>query len=142
MLPVTEFLRHLYAASGTILSGVSRIHLDEACTSFCSFVPQHRDELGPRSVVDIFGEPATRKPLHLERFDRDKVVISYQARARLVEVVGATPGGSGMTSPYANPCLLPSLGAASLAREGTLSNSQTPLGKARRPQAGNRSSVR
>ena len=92
VLPVTEFLRHFRAASGTILTRVTRIHLDQPDTSFCSFISEKRDELGPRRVVDILGKTATRESLHLEGFDRDDVVVTYQSRACLVEVVRATTG--------------------------------------------------
>src|SRR5476651_1006050 len=90
MLPIAEFLGYSCATAGTILTRVTGIHLDQPGTSLCSFVPQERDEPGPRSVVDILGKAATRESLHLESFDRYHVVVAYQSRARLMEVVCAT----------------------------------------------------
>ena len=47
VLPVTEFLGHLRAASGTILTRVTGIHLDQPGTGSLSLVREKRDERGP-----------------------------------------------------------------------------------------------
>ena len=96
MLPIDEFLGHSCATAGTILTRVTGIHLDQAGTSLFSFVPQERDEHGPRGVVDVLCKAATRESFHLESFDRYHIIVTYQARARLMEVVGATANRCGV----------------------------------------------
>ena len=116
MLPITELLGHSCATAGTILTRVTGIHLDQAGTSLCSFIPQERDEPGPRSVVDILCKAATREPLHLESLDRDHVVVAYEASARLMEVVGATTNRCLMAPSHCNARFTPGPGASFLPR--------------------------
>ena len=48
--------------------------------------------------MNIFSKAASRERLHLQRFNRDKVVITDKACTGLMEVVGATTGGPGVQS--------------------------------------------
>src|SRR5258706_3098288 len=110
MQPIIKVLGDSSAAARTILTRVSRIHLDQSGTSLFSFVPQERDELGPRRVVDILRETATSEPLHLEGLDCDHVVVAYQARTRLMKVVCATANCFCMASPHSGASLCTTLG--------------------------------
>src|SRR5258706_5754173 len=58
-----------------------------------------------------------------------------------MEVTSASARRRGMASLHTESCLSPSLGPAVLPRQCALRDAQTPLGKARCPQAGNRSAV-
>src|SRR5436190_11912778 len=120
MLPFIERFGHSPAAGRTILSGVSRVHLDQPRTGSFSLVLEHRDKPRPRSVVDFFGEGATGEPLDLKRFDCNRVVIPNKTRARLMEVVGATASSCRMAAPYLKPRLPPTPRAAHFARQGAL----------------------
>ena len=128
MLPITEVLGHSCATAGTILTRVTGIHLDQAGTSLLSFVPQERDELGPRSVVDILGKAAAREPLHLESFDRYHFVVAYQARACLMEVVRATTNRCRMAPSHGNARFTTAPGAPFLpcARAARFANDALP----------------
>src|SRR5258708_22318872 len=123
------------------MTRVARVDLDQPDTSLRSFVSEKRDELGPRRVVDIFGKTATREALHLESFDRDHVVVTYQSRARLVQMVRATTSCCRMASTHADACLAATLGAAFLPRERALRDSQAALRQACRLEAGNHRAV-
>src|SRR5450432_2263984 len=141
MLPITEFLGYSCATAGTILSRVTGIHLDQAGTSLFSFVPQERDEFGPRSVVDVLCKAATRECLHLESFDRDHVVVAYEASARLMEVVVATTNRCRMTPSHCDARFTTVPGATFLPRERTLRDSQPALRQASGLEAGNHCAV-
>lgn len=89
---LAERFRDFHAAAGTIRAGVIRIHFDQAGTSIFCFVPEHRDELRPRSIMDVLGQGASRQALHIQLFHGDHVVVTHEARGRLVQVVEARPG--------------------------------------------------
>ena len=91
--------------------------------------------------MDILGKAAFRERFDIELFDRNQIVIPHQARARQMKMVGATASSLTVTSLHSLSSLLPLLGTASLSRQRPLHDSQTPLGKATRPQAGNGATV-
>ena len=90
MQPIAQFLWNLYTAVGAFLTGVTRIHLDDARTSACCLVEHHRDELCPRSIVDILGEGAPCQAPHVQLFHNDQVVISNEPCASLMQMVCAS----------------------------------------------------
>src|SRR5687767_1067336 len=141
MLAIPEPLRHLRAAARAILTRVARIHLDQAHTGPLCLVAQHREELGPRRVVDILGKGATRERLHPESFDRDHIVVAHQPRARLMEVIGALAGDRGMATAYHDACLPPSLGTRMLPRHRPLCAPQASRRTACCLETGNCASV-
>ena len=123
------------------LTGVMRIHLDELRTSACCLVAQHRDELRPRSIVDILGQGASSQAFHIQFFDDDSVVVSYQPRTSLMEVIGACSGRSRVATSHHHACFASPTRASRLARKGALPHSQASLGSSRRFQARDESAI-
>ena len=77
------------AARRAVLTGVSRVDLDDVTSSFFRFLVQQTDEPGPALVVAVTGEHALREPLDVEILDADRVVALDQSASGLVGVATA-----------------------------------------------------
>ena len=61
---LSECLLHRQAATGTLLAGISSIHLDNSHTGPFSLVAKHREEFGPRSVMHVPRKRTARQRVH------------------------------------------------------------------------------
>ena len=82
-------LRDTPAAGRAVLTGVSRVDLDDLTSSFFRFLVKQPDEPGPALVVAIPRQDALREPGMVEVFDADRVVAFDQRPRGLVGVVTA-----------------------------------------------------
>lgn len=132
--PLLESFGDPHAAARTILAAVFGIHLDELHSSPSSRVAQCRDEFGPRCVVDITGKGALRKPLNIESFYCDQVVVANQPRRCLTDMFR-----SSARNPLVTPCdrrtgLAPVARRALFPSESTLRDSQLTFRTPGRPK--------
>ena len=138
---LTECLLHCRAATGTFLAGVSSIHLDNSHTGPFSLVAKHREEFGPRSVMHMPRKRTARQRVHIERLDRNHVVVAHETRACLMQKRRPRPRRCSVTASSLYSCLAPIFRIALLSGERPLRNSQPALRAPRGSDARNEASV-
>src|ERR1700730_14136658 len=76
-------------ALGARLGSSPRINLDELAPGACSLVCEHRGQLRPRGIVDMFRQHAGGETLDVEVFDGDAAESGDEISGHLVQVVAA-----------------------------------------------------
>ena len=142
MLPRGKVLGDSGPASGAILSRIVGIHLDQTHTGPLCLVAHHREEHGPRGIVDVLGQDASGQAFQVEPFNCNRIVIADQSSARLVQVLSPLTRYRRMAARQDVSRFATAGGSTLLAGKGPLCTPNSPLSLSGCPQARNKTAVR
>jgi hypothetical protein len=69
------------------LGCTSRIDTDKLDTSICSFVVEHRGQLAPRGISNVFGQHRACEAFHVEVFDTDPTEPVNKFAGTFVQII-------------------------------------------------------
>lgn len=106
------------------LGSSPRVDFDQFGTSVRSFVPQHRNELPPRGVVNGLRKHTASEPLDVQVFDRDAAKTVDDRATLLVQKVAAGIGDVCLMSCHGGLALAANLRSPLAARQSPLQAAQ------------------